>query len=303
VTRILSAIALLTCLVLSPMAAAAGDIFDRVEDGYAENHGVNIHYVTRGRGPLIVLLHGFPDFWYGWRDQIRVLSHRYTVAALDLRGYNLSDKPRGVEQYGITTLAGDVAAVIRDLGFDRAIIVGHDWGGGIAWTFAAIYPQMTEALIVLQTPHPRGLLRELRTNPDQLARSAYARTFQEDGTHLALTAEGLAAVVTDPVAHPRFVDAYERSDFEAMLNYYKANYPREPYADVPLPNIQAPVLIMHGEDDLFLLSAGHNGVWDWVDAPVTVEMIPGVGHFIQQEASSRVTRTIYLWLRQLRRRG
>jgi pimeloyl-ACP methyl ester carboxylesterase len=287
-------------LALDPAGSMAGDIFEQVRDGYADSGGVRIHYVTRGRGPLIVMIHGFPDFWYGWREQIPLLSRRHQVAALDLRGYNLSDQPEGVEQYGIGRLTADVAAVIHDLGYEHAIIVGHDWGGGIAWTFAALYPQMTDALVVLQTPHPRGLLRELRTNPDQLARSAYARRFQEDGAHLGLTAEGLAALVTDPAARPRYVEAFERSDFEAMLNYYKANYPREPYADIPLPNVQAPVLIIHGMGDPFLLPAGHNSTWDWVDGSVTLETVPTAAHFIMQDAPDLVTRTIHRWLRERR---
>jgi pimeloyl-ACP methyl ester carboxylesterase len=285
---------LLTSSAAQPIRAA--DIFDQVEHHYADNGGVNIHYVTLGRGPLIVMVHGFPDFWYGWREQMEVLSRRNLVAALDLRGYNLSDKPRGVEQYNIAVLASDVAAVVRDLGRERATIVGHDWGGGIAWTFAMLYPQMTDRMVVLQTPHPRGLLRELRTNPEQLANSAYARNFQREGAHLTLTAPLLAGWVRDPDARARYVEAFERSDFEAMLNYYKANYPREPYDDIPLPQVQAPVLVIHGTADQFLLTAGHNGVWDWVDASVTVLTVPGVSHFIQQDAADLVTRRIKRWL-------
>lgn len=289
-------------LVLAPASGMAADIFDLVQHHSVDNGGVQIHYVTRGRGPLVVMIHGFPDFWYTWRDQIRVLSRRYQVAALDLRGYNLSDKPEGVQQYNIALLASDVAAVVRDLGYERAIIVGHDWGGAIAWFFATIYPQMTDALVILQTPHPRGFLRELRTNPEQRARSQYARNFQQEGAHLAFTAEGLAGWVTDPAARARYVQAFARSDFEAMLYYYKANYPREPYADVALANVQAPVLVIHGLGDAFLLAAGHNSTWDFVDGEVTLVTVPGIGHFIQQDASDFVTRTIYRWLGGLRRR-
>jgi pimeloyl-ACP methyl ester carboxylesterase len=231
-----------------------------------------------------------------------VLAHGYRVAALDLRGYNLSDKPKGVEEYNILALASDVAAVVRDIGAERAIIVGHDWGGGIAWTFAALYPELTERLVVLQTPHPRGLLRELRTNPLQQEASGYARAFQEDGAYLLFSPEQLAAWVSDPIARARYVEAFRRSDIEAMFNYYKANYPREPYDDIPIPNIKAPVLIIHGLADPFLLPSGHDGTWQWVDAQVTLVTVPGVNHFIEQEASGLVTRTIRDWLRGRRSR-
>ena len=295
-THALRTLALAFLLLVAPTHGIAADVFHRVRDRYADSAGVSIHYVTLGRGPLVVMIHGFPDFWYGWRDQIAALSHHYQVVALDLRGYNLSDKPRGVEQYNLALVANDVAAVIRDVGGERATIVGHDWGGAVAWVFAIVHPEMTERLVVLQTPHPRGLLRELRTNPLQQANSAYARAFQADGAYLNLTATGLAAWVTDPAARARYVEAFARSDFEAMLNYYKQNYPREPYADVPLPNVKAPLLVIHGLADPFLLAAGHNSTWDWVDGPVTIVMVPGVGHFLQQDASVVVTRTIKRWL-------
>jgi pimeloyl-ACP methyl ester carboxylesterase len=289
--------ALLAAVCLLPPVAHAADVFDRVRHRYVQNGDVRIHYATLGRGPLVVMIHGFPDFWYGWRDQMAGLARHYQVAALDLRGYNLSDQPRGVEQYDLSLLAGDVAAVVRDLGRERATIVGHDWGGGVAWVFAILHPAMTERLIVLQTPHPRGLWRELRTNPAQQANSQYARVFQMEGAHLGLTAEGLAGWVRDPAARRRYVEAFARSDFEAMLHYYKRNYPREPYPDLALRNVQAPVLVIHGLADPFLLAAGHNSTWDWVDAPVTIATVPGVGHFVQQDASVLVTRTMKRWLR------
>jgi pimeloyl-ACP methyl ester carboxylesterase len=299
--RLVLVLSLALCLSPRTTLGARRDVFNRVHDGYADSNGVRIHYVTLGRGPLIVMIHGFPDFWYGWREQIAGLSHHYRVAALDLRGYNLSDKPAGVAQYNLGLLVNDVAAVIHAVGRDRAIIVGHDWGGAIGWFFAILKPEMTERLIVLQTPHPRGLLRELRTNPQQQANSAYARVFQQEG--LRLDSIALVGWVTDPAAHARYVQAFERSDVEAMLNYYRANYPREPYADVPLPNVQAPVLVIHGLADPFLLAAGHNSTWDFVDGPVTIATVPGVSHFVQQDAAATVTRLIKGWLADGRPRG
>src|SRR5207237_4003236 len=147
---------------------AKPDVFDRVKHGYATSEGgVKIHYATLGEGPLVVMIHGFPDFWYSWRKQMDALSDRYQVVAIDQRGYNLSDKPKGVENYDMRLLVGDVAAVIRSLGKDKATIVGHDWGGIVAWYFAMNLPQMTEKLVILNLPHPNGLARELRNNPDQ----------------------------------------------------------------------------------------------------------------------------------------
>src|ERR1700688_4148502 len=129
--------------------APAADIDTRVEHGYADSNGVKIHYASLGKGPLIVMVHGFPDFWYTWRDQMEALAPSYRVAALDLRGYNLSDKPKGVENYAMPLLVGDVAAVIKDAGASSAIVIGHDWGGIISWTFAMMHPEMTDKLIIL----------------------------------------------------------------------------------------------------------------------------------------------------------
>jgi len=162
------------------MSASAGqtptptppDVFDRVKHGYAVSEGgVKIHYATLGEGPLVVMIHGFPDFWYSWRVQMAALADQYQVVAIDQRGYNLSDKPKGVENYDMRLLVADVAAVIRHLGRDKATIVGHDWGGIVAWTFAMTLPQLTQNLVILNLPHPNGLTRELRTNKDQIANS------------------------------------------------------------------------------------------------------------------------------------
>ena len=124
--RALHMLILTFTIVGAAVAARAADVVDLVRDHYADSSGVRIHYVTRGHGPLVVLIHGFPDFWYGWRDQIAVLARHHQVAALDLRGYNLSDKPAGVAQYAFPLLVADVGAVVHDLGRERATIVGHD---------------------------------------------------------------------------------------------------------------------------------------------------------------------------------
>ena len=189
------AIAVAILAIAMSGAANGQDLESRVKDGFADSNGVKIHYVTLGSGPLVVMIHGFPDYWYTWRHQMDGLADRFQVVAIDQRGYNLSDKPAGVANYDMKLLVGDVIAVIKQLGKDKAIVVGHDWGGVVAWSLATNAPQFVDKLVILNLPHPRGLSRELANNPAQQKNSAYARRFQTDGAEKGLTAEGLASWV------------------------------------------------------------------------------------------------------------
>ena len=284
--------------LLLAMPAFPQALMDRVEHRYADNDGVRIHYAALGKGSLVVMIHGFPDFWYTWRAQMEELAKTHRVVALDQRGYNLSDKPEGVEAYKMRTLVSDVAAVIGAEGAERAVVIGHDWGGMVAWSTAMFMPELVERLIILNLPHPNGLGRELATNPQQQANSAYARRFQQPDAHLQLSAERLAGWVTDEDERKRYVEAFERSSFEAMLNYYKANYPREPYEPPTgsAPKVQCSVLMIHGLDDEALLASGLNDTWEWLESDLTLVTVPGAGHFVQQDASDLVTRSIRMWL-------
>ncbi len=139
-------------------------------------NGIRMHYVTQGEGRLVILLHGFPEFWYSWRYQIPFLAeHGFTAVAPDLRGYNETDKPR--KGYDVPTLLSDIKGLITGLGREKSVIVGHDWGGALAWSFASNYPAMTERLIVMNAPHPGAFLREMRTFR-QLRKSWYIFAFQ-----------------------------------------------------------------------------------------------------------------------------
>ena len=295
-------------LIGTVLQSPGADVFDRVKHGYATSQdGVKIHYASLGSGPLVVMIHGFPDFWYTWRKQMDALSDRYQVVAIDQRGYNLSDKPKGVENYDMRLLVGDVAAVIKSLGRDKATIVGHDWGGIVAWYFAMNLPQMTENLIILNLPHPNGLARELRNNPDQIKNSEYARNFQtkpaSDPTVFfgrPMTAENLSGWVRDPEARKKYVEAFQKSDFDGMLNYYKRNYPRGAGTDAPpapeLPKVKAPVLMFHGLGDTALNASGLNDTWKWLEKDLTLVTVPGAGHFVQQDAADLVTSTMKWWM-------
>src|SRR6516164_9457739 len=169
--RLATFLAIALCLAYA-FAVRAGDLG---VDGFVDSGGVKIHYVTKGKGPLIILMHGFPDYWYTWREQMPALAKHFQVVAIDLRGYNKSDQPKGVEHYTLDKLIGDVAAVLKHFKQDKATIVGHDWGGAIAWAFAMRHPEQTVRLVLLNLPHPKGLLRELANNPQQRKNSQYAR--------------------------------------------------------------------------------------------------------------------------------
>ena len=271
----------------------------KVTHHYADNDGVKIHYATAGdSGPLVVMIHGFPDFWYSWNEQIKALQSTHRVAAMDLRGYNRSDKPKGLDNYAIPKLVSDVAAVIRDMGEKKAVIVGHDWGGMVAWQFAMTKPEMTDRLAVLNLPHPKGLNRELANNPDQQRNSQYARAFQLPGAHKLLTAERLAGWVKGEAKRAKYIEAMKRSDFEAMLNYYKRNYPRPPYEeDTSEPvRLKIPALLIHGLDDKALLHGALNRTWEWLDGDLTLVTIPGAGHFVHHDKPALVSRTLKMWL-------
>jgi epoxide hydrolase 4 len=301
----LTMLVLCLCAGLIPFGAvfaADDDIEKRVEHGYADSGGVKIHYAALGdkKNPLIVMIHGFPDFWYSWRDQMAALSSDYYVVAIDQRGYNLSDKPKGVENYDMRLLVGDVIAVIKHLGREKAIIVGHDWGGAVSWTLATYQPQFVEKLIILNLPHLRGLSRELANNPQQQKNSQYARDFQQPDAHTKVTAEGLTFWVKDPEVKKKYIEAFKRSDLEAMLNYYKRNYPREPYKEdaSPVVKVKMPVLMIHGLGDWALLPGALNNTWEWLESDLTLVTIPKAGHFVQQDASDMVTRSIKMWLKR-----
>jgi pimeloyl-ACP methyl ester carboxylesterase len=283
-------------------AAQAGPAA-KPQDRYAQNGDVKIHYVVEGKGPLVVMIHGFPDYWATWKPLMATLSAAgYRTAALDTRGYNLSDKPQGVAAYAMPNLIGDVGAVIAAEGQKNAIVIGHDWGAAIAWQTVLNRPDLVNKLVILSVPHPAGMARELATNKDQQANSQYARNFQKEGSEKALTAERLAAMANkNPAEQAGYLEAFKRSDFAAMMNYYRANYPRIAPGDpapppVTYPKIKVPVLVIHGMKDTALNAQGHAGTWNQVDSDTTILMVPTAGHFVLHDAEALVDRTVKDWL-------
>ena len=196
-----------------------------------------------------------------------------------------------------------MAAVIKAEGEQKAIIVGHDWGGAIAWQFVMAMPQMAEQLIIINLPHPRGILRELAHNPEQKANSQYARNFQQPDSHKLLNAQILTAFVAkDEQTRAKYLEAFENSSFNGMMNYYRQNYPREPYEEstADMPKVSIPVLQFHGLQDTALHHHGLNNTWEWLDNDYTLVTLPNAGHWAHHDAADLVTKTMKWWL-QMRR--
>lgn len=271
-------------------------------------NGVRLHYVEAGqdagRGPLVILLHGFPEFWYSWRHQITALAAAGChVIAPDMRGYNTSGKPAGVGNYDIDALSDDVAALISHAGADRAVVAGHDWGGIIAWWVALRHPDRVEKLIILNAPHPAAALRELR-KPSQLMRSWYIFFFQLPwlpewsirANHYAM----LRAILRrDPVNRRAFTGRDIRRYIAAIaqpgaltstINYYRAAFRRGPRGvRQHLHRIAAPTLIIWGERDRYMEDGMLDGLDRWVNR-LRITRLPHASHWVQNDAPQEVNR-------------
>ncbi len=247
----------------------------------------------------MLFLHGFPEFWYSWRYQLAEFSQDYTCVALDLRGYNESDKPEGVDAYRMEELVEDVKGVIHNLGYDRCILVGHDWGGAIAWNVAYTYPAMLEALIVLNLPHPAQFAAGLRT-PQQLLRSWYIGFFQipflpelliQAGDYWLIEQafKGMAIrpeAFTEADIRQYKAAAAKPGALTAMINYYRALLSSN-FMDHTWPVLEVPTLMIWGEEDTALGKELTIGTEDYV-RDFHLRYIPNCSHWVQQEQPEQV---------------
>ena len=293
------------CLMMFFLAARCGivaraddpqDIWDRVDHHFAKSDDVKLHYVTLGEGKPVLFIHGFPDFWYSFRHQMHRLAGDYRTAAIDLRGYNQSDKPEGIEHYAFPLLLADVKAVVDDLG-GKVTLVGHDWGGALAWRFAMLHPKKVERLVILNLTHPKGYAAVI-SNPTeaQKANTQYARSFAESKPDGKPVPEGILRIGDrmGPVVGKHYREALGRSSYDAMVNYYRANYGRKRGGQ--MPNLSMPVLQFHGLKDTAVDKDGLKGTWDWVDKDYTLVTVPSSGHFVQWDAAELVSQTMKSWL-------
>jgi pimeloyl-ACP methyl ester carboxylesterase len=276
-------------------------------------NGIRLHIAEAGTGPLVLLLHGFPEFWWSWRHQLVALAEAgYHAVAPDLRGYGASDKPpRG---YDAPTLASDVAGMVRALGERDAVIVGHDWGGHLAWSVAALHPAVVHRLVVVSIPHPLRWYHALRTDHAQRKASSYIARFQLPWTPEHWVVEDDGANIGGLLRRwggPSFPDAEtERRCREAIQILYTPNRALEYYRwsvrsttrtdgrhyrrDMTTP-ITAPTLQLHGSLDRCVLPQTAQGSGQYVAADYEWRMLDGVGHFPHQEAPEIVTSELLRW--------
>lgn len=268
-----------------------------LEEGYVDAAGVRIHHVGGGSGPLVLFLHGFPEYWYSWRHQLPDMAARRRAVAVDLRGYGRSDRPAERGAYAMHHLVADVASVVDELGGGRATVVGHDWGGAIAWAFAHAHPERLERLVVCNAPHPARLAAEV-WRPPQLLRSWYIFLFQLPWLPETLLGRSGAAPVASILRSGAAVpDAFGPEDLRrfreafaapgaarAAVDYYR-NLPAGLRRRPRLAPVEAPVLLLWGEQDKALdlrLTRGNEPF-----APkIEVHRFPGAGHFAHEEVPS-----------------
>lgn len=280
-------------------------------DGFADVNGVRLHYVEEGKGPLILFLHGFPEFWYAWKDLLPELGRDRRAVALDMRGYNLSSRPEAVDAYGIPVLVEDVRAVAEQLDAERFVLVGHDWGGVVAWAFAAAHPELLEKLVIINAPHPAVFARELANNPEQQKASAYFNLFTSQAAEATLSQNDCAALQQFVLGtwangsdRQKYLEFW-RTGLTGGLNYYRAARLKSPgggeKADTTglqaVPGtIEVPTLVIWGEKDVALLLGNLDGLDEYV-RNLQIVRVPEAGHWIVHEQPAKVIDAMRLFLR------
>jgi epoxide hydrolase 4 len=268
-----------------------------LREGYANVGDVQLHYVEAGDGQLVLLLHGFPEFWYGWREQIQPLvSAGYRVVAPDLRGYNLSSAPEGFRAYTADKPAEDIRGLIHELGETSAIVVGHDWGGTVAWTLAMNHPEVVDRLAILNAAHPRKLNEGLKS-PRQLLRSWYFFYFQTPWLperrarhwHWRFFKRFLRDARPPHTAEEldHYVEAWSQPGVvRAMIDYYRAAVRLGSKQEIR--RVTAPTLVIWGQRDRYLgpkLAEPHHEDVPNLDR---VERLPNASHWVHHDEAERV---------------
>lgn len=272
------------------------------------NH-INLHYVSQGSGPLVILLHGFPQYWYTWRHQISFLSQYFKVVALDLRGYGDSEKPPKIEDYRLEELATDVKELIYHLGYSKAHLIGHDWGGAIAWFMAARHPVVIDHLIVLNSPYPSIFKKALKTNLKQLMKSWYIFFFQipyvPEVILKSFSKSMLAnffrssSVNKETFSNDDIEMYYENLQkpgvLKSAINYYRAIFQSSSQSHGQV-QIDIPTLLIWGERDVALTKELTLGMERYFKQPIRIRYLPEAGHWVNEEVPDKINALILEFL-------
>jgi len=287
---------------------------------YVYVNGIRLHYVTSGQGKLIMFVHGFPEFWYAWKDQLQEFGRDHQAVAPDMRGYNLSEKPAEVDQYQVKVLVEDLRGLAEHLGYERFILIGHDWGGAIAWAFALYYPGCLEKLVVINAPHPAVFERELRENPAQQKASEYMLMFRSPEAEQILSANQYEflynGVLSEGIKNGYFTEEDCKAYLEAWsqpgaltggLNYYRAADIGPPaagapakggfVADLAVLTVKVPTLVIWGEKDPYLLTGNLEGLEQFVP-DLTIKRVPDGTHWVVHEKPALVNDLIRAFIRK-----
>ncbi len=281
----------------------------------AEVNGIRLHYARAGAGPLVVFAHGFPEFWYEWKRQLVEFASDHEVVAPDLRGYNRSDKPEGVEPYRVSHMVEDLRALAEHLGQRRFVLVGHDWGGVVAWAFAMAHPDRLERLVIVNAPHPGTFAREIRDNPLQQKASRYMLMLRSPEAETLLAADDFALLrerfLGDRVWKEIFTDEDRRAYLDAWsrpgaltggLNYYRAAGVGPPAGESQPPEgrfgmdperlmVRVPTLVIWGEQDRALLESNLDGLERFVPE-LTIRRVKDGTHWVIHEQPDEINRVI-----------
>ena len=276
-----------------------------MEDCYAIVNGVRLHYKKAGAGPLLLFLHGFPEFWYAWRKQIPEFAKDHLVVAPDMRGYNRSSKPADIEQYAVPFLVEDVRALAEHLGYKKFVLVGHDWGGLVAWVFAGKHPEFLERLVIVNAPHPGVFAKLLRDNAAQQQASQYMMAFRNPAIEAWFSADNYAKMKTAMLGTGLREGVFSDEDWNAYnkawsqpgaltgaLNYYRA---MRPGGEPGNSNVSVPTLVLWGEKDPALTIANLEGIQEYVPN-LTVQRFPHASHWLIHEHPEEVNRAIRAFL-------
>jgi epoxide hydrolase 4 len=283
----------------------------KMDHQYIKTNGIQLHAVRAGPadGPLVILLHGFPEFWYGWRQQIPALAKAgYRVWVPDQRGYNLSDKPAGIGAYALDLLAEDVVGLIDTAGRKTAVVIGHDWGANVAWWLAAKYPERLSQMVAINVPHYAVMARHLRQSRAQLRKSWYIFFFQLPWLPEALIRRNnyqAAVRALQESSRPgtfsaKDIDQYRQAwsqpgAMTAMINWYRAIIQKRPTSS-PSPRIQVPTLLIWGAQDMFLDQAMAQPSVDLCENG-RLALIPEASHWVHHEEPAQVNELITTFLR------